>query len=223
MTYFYGMQAVTKLLIEQNLADRFIRSRQLVRLVDGTAKRRYGLVNRAIKAGELVQIQRGLYMLPGQYRSHPAHPFALAQAIVPGSYISFETALAYHGWIPEKVFSTASVLPGRQSRQYENKDLGVFSFHPLAIHRGYFLELVSRRLIDGQVMLVAEPCRALMDLICLRKTKWQGIEWLVEGLRIDSRALGSITRENIQTLQQVYKHKRMQSFFSSLSQELGID
>ena len=223
MAYFYGMQTVTKLIIEQGLADRFIRTSQLDRLVDGSAKRRYGLVNRAIKAGELVQIQRGLYMLSGQHRSHPVHPFGLAQTIVPGSYISFETALAHHGWIPEKVFTTASVLPGRQSRRYENKSLGLFSFHPLAVHRGYFLEMVSRYQIDGQTMLVAEPLRALMDLICLRKTEWQGLGWLVDGLRIDSSALGSITRKDMQTLQQVYKHKRMQSFLSSFSQELNID
>lgn len=223
MTYFYAMQTVTRLIVEHDLADRFIRSGQLDRLVDGTAKRRYGLVNRAIKTGELVQIQRGLYMVAGQYRSHPFHPFALAQAIVPGSYISFETALAYHGWIPEKVFATASVLPGRQSRRYESNNLGIFSFYPLAVHPGHFLELVSRRRIDGQTMLVAEPCRALMDLICLRKIEWQGIEWIVEGLRIDISALGSITGKDMQTLQKVYKYKRIQTFLSSLSRESGID
>jgi predicted transcriptional regulator of viral defense system len=41
------------------------------------------------------------------------------------SYISFETALAYHGWIPERVFVTASVVPGRKSRRYENEKMGI--------------------------------------------------------------------------------------------------
>ncbi len=62
-----------------------------------------------------------------------------------------------------------------------------------------------------------------MDLICLRKIEWQGIDWLVEGLRIDSSAFGSITWKDMQTLQKVYKHKRIQSFLSSLTQELDID
>lgn len=217
------MHTLTELIIERGLADQFLRVNQLDRLVGGNAQRRYGLVNRAIKAGELVQVQRGLYMLTDQFRSHPFHPFALAQAIVPGSYVSFETALSFHGWIPEKVFTIVSGLPGRQSRRYENKKLGIYSFFPLAVHQGYFLELVSRRQIEGQTMLVAEPCRALMDLICLRKIEWKGLEWLLEGLRIDSGALGSIAWKDMQTLQQVYKHKRMQSFLSSLNRELDID
>ncbi len=217
------MQTLTRLIIEWGLADQFLRVNQLDRLVGGNAQRRYGLVNRAIKAGELVQIQRGLYMVSRQYRTHPFHPFALAQVIVPGSYVSFETSLAFHGWIPEKVFSTASVLPGRQSRQYENLELGVYSFFPFAVHRGYFLEMVGRHRIDEQTMLVAEPCRALMDLICLRKIEWKGLELLLQGLRIDSSSLDTITSKDIQTLLQVYKHKRMQSFLSSLNQELDID
>jgi len=217
------MQTITKLIIEQKLTNRFLRVGQLDRLAGGSAKRRYALVNRAIKAGELMQIQRGLYMLATKHRTLPFHPFSMAQAIVPGSYISFETALAFHGWIPEKVFTTASATPGRQSRRYENEKLGVYSFHPLAIHRGFFLELVLNHRIDAQEMLIAEPFRALMDLVCLRKIEWHGLGGLLEGLRIDSNALSSITLQDIRTLQQTYKHKRIQSFLSSLNRELNID
>ena len=223
MAYFTAMQTLTKLIIRKGLTDHFLRVGQLDRLAGGSARRRYGLVNRAIKAGELVQIQRGLYMLTGKYRTLPFQPFALAQAIVPGSYISFETALAYHGWIPEKVFSTSSVLPGRQSRHYEDDELGIYSFYPLAVHREYFLELVNRCRIDEQMTLVAEPCRALLDLICLRKIEWKGLAWLLEGLRIDSNALGNITRKDMKTLQQIYKHRRMKAFLSSFRRELGLD
>jgi len=217
------MKVGTKIIIEQGFANRFVRASQLDRLISGTPERRYSLVNRAMKSGELLRLQRGLYVLDDQYRSYPCHPFAVAQALVPGSYISFETALAYHGWIPERVYSIASVVPGRKSRRYENKKLGVYSFHPLAIQSGYFLELVNRVQVDEQIMLVAKPCRALMDLICLRKITWKGVEWLAEGLRIDSGLLSSITRRDINTLELVYKHKRVKSFLSSLSLELDID
>ena len=196
---------------------------QLDKLIEGSPDRRYGLVNRAMKSGELLQLQRGLYILDDRYRSHPCHPFALAQALSPGSYISFETALAYHAWIPERVFTTASVVPGRKSRQYQNKKQGVYSFHPLAIQRGYFLELVSRIEVDEQILLVAQPCRAMMDLICLRKIDWRGMKWLSEGLRIDPNSLNSITKKDIIILKQVYKQKRLKSFLSSLSQELHLD
>jgi predicted transcriptional regulator of viral defense system len=222
MEYFLAMKAMTKLLVEQGLADRFIRASRLDQLIAGSEKRRYGLVNRAMKSGELVRLQRGLYVLADRYRAQPCHSFAVAQALAPGSYISFETALAYHGWIPERVFVTASVVPGRKSRRYEHEKMGAFSFHPLALQPGCFLELVKRVTVNGQVVLVAEPCRALMDLICLRKIAWKGMDWLLEGLRIDFDALGTLVNKDLDTLELIYKHKRMKLFLSSFRRELKI-
>lgn len=217
------MSTVTATIIEHGLANRIIRGSQLARLLKGSEQRRYGLVNRALKSGELHRVQRGLYLLDDRYRDHQCHPFALAQALAPGSYISFETALAYHGWIPEAVYTTASVVPGRKSKQYEYPEMGSYSFHPLATQQGYFLELVDRMQADGQSMLVARPCRALMDLVCVRKLEWQGMGWITDGLRIDLAFLRTITAADIQTLKRVYKHKRVKSFLSMLSRELHLD
>jgi len=217
------MQTVTEKIIEQGLADRIIRGRQLGYLLGGSDARRYGLVNRALKSGELLQLQRGIYVLAPKYRHYRCHPFAIAQAYVPGSYVSFETALSFHGWIPEKVVTVSSVAPGRKARKIEHKSLGSYRFHPLATNPGYFLELVCRHHIDQQTMLIAKPCRALMDLVCLRKTVWQGMEWLTQGLRIEYELLCDIGKEEIRILQQVYKHKRMQSFLASFSRELHLD
>jgi predicted transcriptional regulator of viral defense system len=217
------MHTLTNKIIGQGLNNRVLRVSQLKRLVNGSAQCRYNLVNRAIKAGELLRFQRGLYMLNEGFRDYPCHPFVLTQALAPGSYVSFETALAYHGWIPEAVFTTASVVSGRKSRQFEHDKMGILSFHPLAIHRKYFLELVNRYQINGQTMLVAKPCRALMDLVCLRKFSWQGMDWLLKGLRIDRESLAAITNNDIKVLELVYKQKRVKSYISSLSRELPLD
>jgi len=217
------MHTLTNKIIEQGFTNRIFRASQLKRLVSGSAQSRYNLVNRAIKAKELLRFQRGLYMLNERFRDYPCHPFVLAQALAPGSYISFETALAYHGWIPEAVFTTASVVSGRKFRQFEHKKMGILSFHPLAIHRKYFLELVNRYQINGQTMMVAEPCRALMDLVCLRKLSWEGVDWLLEGLRIDRELLAAITNNDIKILELVYKQKRVKSYLSYLSRELPLD
>jgi predicted transcriptional regulator of viral defense system len=217
------MQTLTELLIDTGFKNRLIVDTQLARLISGTPQRRHGLVNRALKAGELLRLRRGSYLLADRFRDYPAHPFALAQVFVPGSYVSFETALAHHGWIPEAVFTTASVTPGRKSLEYDHPIYGRFSFHPLAIQPGYFLELVARLQITEQTMLVAEPFRALMDLVCLRKVEWQGLDWLIEGMRIDDEYLRSITSADIRTLTSVYKQKRMQRFLESLAREVGND
>ena len=81
--YLYGMlktmQTLTKQIIDQGLANRILTDAQLSRIVEGSQQRRYHLVNRAMKAGELVRLQRGIYMLPENHREYSLHPFALAQ------------------------------------------------------------------------------------------------------------------------------------------------
>jgi len=202
-------------------ADRLLTDRQLARIVGGSPQRRYGLVNRALKTKELLRLQRGLYMLEGKYRSHACHPFHLAQSLVSGSYVSLETALAFQGWIPEAVYVTACVVPGRKSRDYEHEQMGKFTFHPLAIDKGYFLELVERVQVNQQTMLVAKPIRALMDLVCLRKMDWRGLDWIETGLRIDREYLQSVTGDELNTLKRVYKQKKVQKFLTEL--ELALE
>ena len=199
--------------------------RQLERAIGGTAARRYGLVNRALKARELIRVRRGLYVLPPKYRTEAPHPFAIAQALEPGSYVSFETALGTHGWIPERVRVTASVATGRKSSRLEHPSLGSFAFHPLALHKEHFLELIERQQFGSQIALVAQPLRALVDLITLRKLDWQGFAWVADSMRIDEQLLRRVTRTQIQTLSGVYKQKRPNDFLRALTLtgELHLD
>ncbi len=217
------MQTLTEQLLEEGLNDRVLTDVQLDRLISGSSQRRYNLVNRAMTAGELIRLRRGLYMLPDKYRSKPCHPYALAQRLVPGSYVSLETALAFHGWIPEAVYTTASVVPGRKSKNFNCELLGRFTFHPLAIHTGYFLELVERVTLGEQAVLMARPVRALLDLVCLKKMDWQGLPWLVQGMRIDEEILNRVTGAELRTLKQVYKHQRIQNFIIELEVALGLE
>jgi predicted transcriptional regulator of viral defense system len=217
------MQTLIREIIDNGLKNKVLSNTQLARLLEGSPQRRHNLVNRALKAGELVRLRRGSYVLDRQFRDYPGHPFALAQAFVQGSYVSFETALAHHGWIPEAVYAVASVTPGRKSAGYEHSQFGSFTFHPLAIQPGRFLEQVERRQMSHQTALIAKPARALMDLVCLRKVEWRGVNWLVEGLRIDHELLRSITSADIRTLIEVYKQKRVRDFLDSLAKELGND
>ncbi len=221
--YIPAMQTLTKQLIDLDLSNRVFTDALLERVIEGSKQRRYHLVNRAIKAGELLRLRRGSYLLAEPFRDCPIHPFALAQAFVPGSYVSYETALAHHGWIPEAVYTTASVTPGRKSLEYEHTTFGHFSFHPLALRPGYFLELVEREQSRGQTMLVARPVRALMDLVCLKKAEWQGMDWLQESLRIDYEYLRQVTGAEIRTLKLAYKHKRVIRFLDALARDLGND
>lgn len=193
-----------------------ITERQLSEILGGGDARRYGLVNRALKDGTLLRLKRGLYYLKPTKTGESIHPFAVAQALLPGSYISFETALAFHHWIPEAVFITASVSPGRKSVVRDHESLGRFSYHPLATNDYQFLAAVARVKLGLHTALVASPLRALMDLVALRKENWSGLDWVEEGLRIDEAHLTTLRRKDFAALSPTYKHKAANEFLAHL-------
>ncbi len=210
------MSSLAQQVSAAGLADHILSERQLANLLGGGDARRYGLVNRALKDGSLLRVKRGTYLLCKRYRSAPVHPFSIAQGLVPGSYVSFESALTHHSWIPEAVFVTASVSPGRKTLRFETTDFGSFSFHPLAIADYHFLTGVDRVQLGKLTAFVAQPLRALLDLVALRKEQWAGIEWLTHGMRIDEEMLLGLRRKDFAKLKPVYKHKAVNSFLAAL-------
>ena len=216
------MSALISQVTSAGYADRILNDQQIGRILGGSDDRRYGQVKRALQSGTIVRIKRGLYVLAEQYREHPLHPFALAQALVAGSYVSMETALAFHGWIPEAVYTTVSVTPSRKSQVIDHPNFGHFEFNPLALHKAGFLAGVQRHVISDQAMLVASPLRALMDLVAFRKQGWQGIPWLENGMRVDQANLLQICSKDFSDLRGVYKHKVVNEFLSRLERDVRV-
>jgi hypothetical protein len=120
-------------------------------------------LSRWVTSGHLVQLRRGLYALAPPYRKTEPHPFLVANRLVRGSYVSFQSALAHHGLIPEHVPVITSVTTGRP--QHRENPFGSFEFHHCPPDRltGYRVE----KLGGGQEALVATPAKALADLIHL--------------------------------------------------------
>ena len=213
------MQSLTEKLISSPLKNRIFSDLELVHLLGDSAQSRYGLVNRAMAAGEVVRIKRGLYALDNRYRDVRVHPFAIAQALASLSYVSFETALAWHGWIPEAVKLTASAIPGRKKSSLDHPILGSFSFNPLALVRKNYLIGINRVAADQQSFLIASPLRALFDLVCLRKLTWSGVEFITHGLRIDEQFLATVSQSDCHKLMAVYRHQRVRDFIQSFTIE----
>jgi hypothetical protein len=214
------MSSLAREILQTDLKNRIFSDCQLGALLGGGNARRYGLVNRALKDGSLVRLKRGTYALGRDSRSEALHPFCVAQSFVPGSYVSFESALAFHGWIPEAVFVTASVSPGRKTQAVETASFGRFGFHPLALCDYQFLVGVDRHSLGALKAFIAQPLRALMDLVALRKLRWSGYQWLIEGMRIDEELLLATTRKDVAALQPVYKHKAARDFLDALDSAL---
>lgn len=120
-------------------------------------------LSRWVKDGRLIQLRRGLYALAPVWRKVEAHPFLIANRLQRGSYVSAQSALAFHGIIPEYVPVVTSVGPGRP--ETVRNPLGVFQFNHLTRRLLYGYSQIE--VAPKQLAFVASPEKALLDLIHL--------------------------------------------------------
>lgn len=140
-------------------------------------------LSRWARAGRILQLRRGLYLLSAPWRKRQPHPFLIANRLAPGSYVSGLSALAFAHAIPEYVAEVTSIGPGRP--HIRELPVGRFSFRHLKPERlfGYRAVAVG----DEQQAFVATPEKALLDLALLHVDGDQPA-YLAE-LRLDYEAL----------------------------------
>ena len=115
-----------------------------------------GKIARLLETGELISLRRGLYA-----SRRNLDPLCLAGSIYGPSYISFETALAWHGMIPERVSEILSATIKRAA-SFEN-DFGHFRY--LAIPKSVYPLGIHRITNSDLPFLIASPTKALVDRI----------------------------------------------------------
>ena len=194
-------------------------SQEVATLVPGSDDRRYGLVRRAIASGEIIHVRRGLYCLAPKYRKKSMNLYALAQHIYGPSYVSLESALSWHGWIPEAVHSITNAS-FRKSKEFKNP-LGLFSYDHIP-QELFYSEV--KRLTDesGNVFLMASPLKALADYVYVRKKDWKGIESVVGSLRVETEELEQVSRDNVEGLISNYSNSRVKRFLEGLRKDLNL-
>ena len=82
-------------------SKNYITDTDLAVLVGRSDAARYALVNRALKEGILIHIRRGLFLVAPVNEKKLVDPFELAQIIYGLSFISCQSALMYHDFIPQ--------------------------------------------------------------------------------------------------------------------------
>lgn len=115
-----------------------------------------GKIARMLGTGELVSLRRGLYA-----SRRDLDPRCLAGPIYGPSYVSFETALAWHGMIPEGVAEILSATPKRPA-SFENH-FGRFRY--LTIPKAVYPVGILRVTESDLPFLIASPTKALADRI----------------------------------------------------------
>lgn len=139
------------------------------------------------QAGKLHQLRRGLYALAPPYNKTSPHPFLVANALVTGSYVSGQSALAYYGLIPEYAPRVTSVTLTHPSQWN-----GGFTFQHLAPR--FFFGYQSLEVMQGQHAFVAHPEKALLDLAHLTPAS-DSVEYLSQ-LRLQNLERLNLERLN---------------------------
>ncbi len=191
---------------------------EVAHLVSGSRDRRYGVMKRAMASGKIINLRRGLYCFAEPYRRHPLNLFSIAQYLYPPSYMSLESALAYHGWIPESVQTTTSVAQRRSCHM--NTPMGMFHYYHLQCEP--FFAGVTREWAESGAYFMATPWKAVVDYVVAYKKEWRGIYPLIHSLRIDEEQLHDTTQEALAEIEVAYAQQRVRRFLKEVRKDLRL-
>jgi len=192
----------------------------LVNLIPGSPDKRYGVIKRAIASGEIIHLRKGLYCLAEKYRRRPLDLFETAQQIYGPSYISLESALAYHGWIPESVHTVTSACMLR-SRDFKTP-VGEFSYKRIPT-KVFYDNTETVGSAEQGTFFMAKPLKALADYIYIYKKDWKDTGPAKSSLRVDPESFKEVRKDEIRKLQQAYPSRRVQIFIKAVAEELGYE
>lgn len=229
------MQKLTEIALEKSVAGIFTRP-EMACWVGGSPNRQFGLLKRAVKAGEVVRVHRGLYCLAKKYLRQKVDPFVLAQRIYGPSYISVESALSYHGWIPEAVYGVTSVSLDR-SREFDTS-LGHFSFTRVP-QKVFYMDVIrvekdgsgnangtgygGPNVHVGGSFLLASPLKALADYVYVHKRDWISAHPVFESLRVEEERLANVDVEGFEPLLKNYPSRRVRRFLEGVRKEKDLE
>ncbi len=188
---------------------------------DLSAGARKQLVHRAVSRGEVLRLRPGLFLLAPEYRKTHPHPFVVAGFLHSPSHVSLESALAYHGLIPEAVYQVGSVTIAR-SRSFTTP-VGVFTFQrvPTSMPRAGVEAVEVAR--DAWAF-VATPLRAVADLVYLDRTvRWDadGLGYLTESLRIDRQDLANLSFDRWAEIHEAFRDARTREYLEGLKEAVA--
>ena len=194
-----------------NWSKPYISGIELHHILDKTADSRQAIIKRSIRKGYLIPIRRDLYLIKNAKRAL-LNSFEIATIIYGPSYVSFESALSSHGWIPEAVRTTTCAAVKR-AKEFETP-IGIFSYEHIPIKAFSFG--IEQHQQNALTLFIASPVKALADIIYARKRTWESIGDLSEDLRIEIESFQNDDRKLLVGLIENYPSPRVQKTLNVL-------
>lgn len=144
-------------------------------------------ISRWHRAGNIIQLRKGMYVLAEPYRKVEIYEPYLAALLQAPSYLSLEKALEFHSLIPEAVPIYTSVTTKNVVRFVT--EFGTFDYRHIreSVFWGYQSVVVNK-----QTAFVASPEKALLDLFYLRPV--EASEDYLQEMRLENTEKINLTR-----------------------------
>ena len=167
-------------------------------------------VTTLLRRSDIIRIKKGLYVFGDQLRRRPYSRELLANLIYGPSLVSLDSALSFHGLIPERVEAMTSTTTKRPKTF--DTPIGAFIYRQTP--NGYF-HLGMDRVEEGDVaFLIAVPERALADKIRddrkhRIRTRVDAARYLFDDLRIDREEFAQMSSSLLDELAEAAHSRRI--------------
>jgi len=172
---------------------------------------------RWMKAGQIIQLKKGVYMTRRFFEQHRADAdFApmVSAILIPQSYLSLEYILQRNAILTEMTYPVTAVTL-KQTRVFENK-LGTFTYRNIKaeLYQGFIFSEYM-----GIPIAQATVSKALFDFLYLRP--WKGSQRLagydlVEDLRLNLEDFSENDQVEFSTFVEISKSKKMDQILKNL-------
>lgn len=135
----------------------------------------------------------------------------IANHIYGPSYVSMETALRYHGLIPEQVYMVTSMTTNR-SKKFEN---AIGNFDYITVGWKYYSVGITQQTVEkSYTFLIASPEKALCDMITVTpRLRIQSVKalrtYLEHDLRFEMTALENMNSDIVRECIEAGKKRGM--------------
>lgn len=126
-------------------------------------------ISQFARKGWLFRIKKGVYVISDLHSrgSLSISQYAVVNLLVEPAYVSFESALQYHGLYDQLLSKVTSVA----TKQFEDKDIDGYTFSFVKTIPAYFYGWESYPM-DGQTVKIASREKALIDLIQYHRSRY---------------------------------------------------
>jgi len=171
-------------------------------------------ITRMINSKEIIQVKRGIFL---NADDNTYSLKSLSSIIYGPSYISFQSAMAHYGIIPERVKAITCASYNKNKNKVFHTDVGDFYYYyiPTKVYP-YDTAIVEE---NDQNFIIASPEKAICDsLYKVRNITSENdlVKLLFEDWRIDLDSVKKMNRKSFQFLLPLYKRKVCNLFWEWL-------